>query len=301
MVRKKDGNDMPGKPQKPEPEAPALTASQRSLLQHSRKKTKVRIDGEDRMLSLQELLNHKRYQMALNGSSHHATGVARDIAAAEQLEQAELKQRADFGRWWKRRQQKQFDALKAAGESTDSVLPHPDDIETSFDQGYRVTGPLDEEELKQMRSFASMRDAALIQMALEDRLGPEAGDRPGLRNARGASAGALVEFYNSILPRRFQLSRNEILMRTMRFDAKSKRELLKLSHQAWRTAGRHLPRGFRFPTADRFLPLLARMHAFTRDEMRRCDNGFPSSLEEIAGELQEMLGLLKTPSETNFV
>lgn len=142
------------------------------------------------------------------------------------------------GNWIKAQQQAKLDEAAEAGIDPDTVLPHPDDIHVIEGEGYRITGPADETELDLIKARCARRDLFILQHVLEDRL----------RSAQGAnSALLLVQFMNHGLSELFRLSDTRLLLAIMRHERKTKRELLKEAHSAWRAIGRPKPRGWTLP------------------------------------------------------
>ena len=114
-------------------------------------------------------------------------------------------------------------------------LPHPDDVVLDPERGVRFVGPFTEEGRALIEENARVRDALIMQDALDWRL---AGKTDGI-NSLDQSGGALVlaHILNDALPERYRLSENLMIIRPSRYTAWSKRRLLKEVHRGWRSLG----------------------------------------------------------------
>ncbi len=56
---------------------------------------------------------------------------------------------------------------------------------------------------------------------------------------------------NNTLPKRLQITEGLLTLRMMKFEATSRRHLLKQVFQSWRVLGVHLPRGLPFPSLEK--------------------------------------------------
>ncbi|SEG79241.1 DNA methylase [Bosea lathyri] len=123
------------------------------------------------------------------------------------------------------------------GEPVPQPLPHPDDVIIEPGKRVRFTGPSNPEQAAEYETRCRFRDILIMQHVLDEKLLGE-----------GASTGAMLAAWvlNNCLPQRMRLCETNILMRVLRHQSTSKRELLKLVHQAWRAVGIDKPRGWVF-------------------------------------------------------
>lgn len=134
---------------------------------------------------------------------------------------------------------------KVKGGPPPTRLPHPDDVVIDFDKGVRIVGPRNAEELARLEGALKLRDVLIMQDELDRRA---VGD-PQSKDALDQSGSALVFAFviNQCAPKRFRLSDDHILFRSMRYAAMTKRVLLKELYRAWRTLGVSTRRGATFP------------------------------------------------------
>jgi hypothetical protein len=133
---------------------------------------------------------------------------------------------------------------EAKGEPPPVSLPHPDDVVIDYEKGVKFIGPFDEAGVARLNETLRLRDVLLMQDALDRRLMNENCedplDRPG-------SALAFALFHNNHVPDRFKLSDVQISIRMGRYQAMTKRTLLKEVYNAWRAMGARPRRGKTFP------------------------------------------------------
>lgn len=133
---------------------------------------------------------------------------------------------------------------EAKGEPPPASLPHPDDVVIDYEKGVKFIGPFDEAGVARLNETLRMRDVLLMQDALDRRLMNEDCedplDRPG-------SALAFALFYNNHVPDRFKLCDVRLQMLMCRYQAMTKRRLLKEVYNAWRAIGGRPRRGKTFP------------------------------------------------------
>ncbi len=142
-----------------------------------------------------------------------------------------------------------------------------------------------------MRRNCDKRDAAILQAALEERLGPAGGNcQNGSPDERwNASPLLMVSVFNDSLPKRFQKSDIHIALELMRYHAVSKRELLKLAHRKWTSLGRPKPRGWRMPPIQTVVATLERTLPVMMTVYHEVESGRLTSVPAIAVRLQTVL------------
>lgn len=242
-----------------------LTTLQESLLQEAAREVTVAIDGRSQAINLSQVLSRKLLQMAANGSVHAMSNAINELNVAQQLHQRKVEEDVDLGRRLKEHQHHLLATARATGADLDAVLPHPDDIIIEEGVGFEIVGPFDASELEAVKRDCGKRDAAILQAALESRLGPTGRTFEGDQANESPDAGALlmVHILNDALPKRFQKSDVQIALELMRHQGTPKLELLKLAYRKWASVGRPKPRGWRLPPLqnvlrqlDRGLPIL---------------------------------------------
>lgn len=108
----------------------------------------------------------------------------------------------------------------------------------------RFTGPVDEVGLDKLHQSCRLRDALMMQDALDQKLAATTGRTPG-------GALLLPHALNLQMPQRMQLSDAAMIWRLMGHEATAKRLLLNALFQAWQSLGFTVPRGWTFPSLDR--------------------------------------------------
>lgn len=229
-----------------------LTAFQKALLNESDSRIKVKIDGKETELTKNELAVRKLVQMAMNGSTHAMSNLLRELNRAQEIRQVKIDEQLEWGEKFKAMQQARLEALQKAGKSTDSVLPHPDDIVLDPKKGCRFIGPSNETELAAVMERVAFMETCMMQDELESRMGIHESEHM-------SGAFFLMELFNSSLPVRFRRDTVAIFMASWKYERLTKRELLKMCREAWRKRlGREVPRGFTLPS----MPFLAEAYKF---------------------------------------
>lgn len=168
--------------------------------------------------------------------------------ALARIERAQYEEARVIGKsheFWERYRDESWAAIaraKREGSPIPNPLPHPDDIVIEPSMRVRFEGPCDAEEAARYARTCELRDALVMQYALDERLDGE-----------GPPTGALLalDVLNRILPERMRLSDAALTYQLLRYEGMAKRELLKRVYRAWRALGTNLPRGWRFPSLER--------------------------------------------------
>lgn len=157
-----------------------LTPTQEELLRQTRKLIKVRQrDGSEQTTTVGDALTQKSIQTAASGSPHALNQVTQRMDAAEIAEAEMIKDKIDKGillRDYFQSQLEEFTASEREQRVSEEELnqrirdfyPHPDDI-IVHEKGYRLTGPYDEKSLKRYHYLMKIRDANILQHALDTR------------------------------------------------------------------------------------------------------------------------------------
>jgi hypothetical protein len=238
-----------------------LTPLQQALLKEAAREISIVSNGSAQTVRMDEVVTRKLMQMAANGGQHAISNAIYQINMAQRLNQQKIDEDVALGHNIRARQQHLLNEALKHGRDPDSVLPHPDDVHVEEGVGYALNGPIDEAELWKVRRDCEKRDAAILQAALEDRLGPLplAPGKAPFKQPADASALLMVHLLNDALPKRFQKSDLKMTMELMRYRGLTKRELLKLAHKRWAALGQPKPRGWRLPPPETVLSTLDRV------------------------------------------
>lgn len=268
-----------------------LTPMQEALLKEAAREITIASNGRTDTVRMDEVVTRKMMQMAANGGQHSISNAIYQINMAQRLRQKKADEDVAFGHHFKTHQQHLLDAARKRGQDLATVLPHPDDIVVEEGVGYALIGPIDEGELRRVKRDCAMRDAAIMQAALEGRLGPlppELATRSSDHPVH-ASALLLVQILNNTLPKRFRKTDLQIAMDLMQYAGVTKRELLKRSHQQWAALGQSKQRGWRLPpvetlmsAVERVLPAMIAVYPEVR--------AGKLSREAVAVKLERMIG-----------
>jgi hypothetical protein len=268
-----------------------LTPMQEALLKEAAREITISSNGRSDTVRMDEVVTRKMMQMAANGGQHSISNAIYQINMAQRLRQKKADEDVAFGHQFKTHQQHLLDAARKCDQDLDTVLPHPDDIVVEEGLGYTLIGPIDETELRRVKRDCDRRDAAILQAALEKRLGPLT---PGIgqelsNHPADASALLVAQVLNNALPKRFQKTDLQIALDLMQYKGVTKRELLKRSHQQWAALGKPKPRGSRFPSVETVISTLQRVLPAMSTLYPEVKSG-KLSVEAIAIKLQRMSG-----------
>lgn len=221
------------------PQNPLMSEHDRAVLAVGRRLAKVRIGGETREVSVHEAVAMRTSQSALEGNSHAQWLALKMFADAEHKAAAEKAAERRALKHLYLHQHRRLRAALAAGEPTDLILPHPDDIDFTSATGPAIRGPACVQEWQDTLTTARIRDAYLKQDAL---------DRALTQCRRKASfvpfdAASLATMINLSLPERLRLSDCDLVSRRMADAALPIRVLLKQCRAHWQAAGYDMPRG----------------------------------------------------------
>lgn len=216
-----------------------LTDVDRSFLSLSQQTTKVRIGGESQNMTILEAVTFRTAQTALEGNSH-AQWVFLDQTrdATRRTEEEKASQRATLADLFFA-QVRRIRAAESSGRPTDRILPHPDDIDYSIATGPAIRGPITAEDWADCLATVRLRDAWLVQDALDRAL---QGQR---RNPKHVpfDSGSIAMLIDHSLPRRLRLSDDEWVHRRWHLTHVPMRQILKDCRAAWLACGIDIPRG----------------------------------------------------------
>lgn len=216
------------------------------ILSESRRLITVREGDGTRQMSVEQAIIRSENNQAIKGNAYaQRNGLAR-IERARLAEAQEIAREHDIWRAYVERARARIAEAKAQGEAEPQILPHPDDVVIEFGKHVRFSGPINEEQLKQVLHTQRMRDHLILQDVLDERmwtkpLPADAKDGPG-----GAALFSLL--LDGTLPSRMRLSDTDRMLRRWRAERLSKRALLKAVFRGWRELGlRNIRRGKLFP------------------------------------------------------
>lgn len=254
-------------------DAPPLTIGMQPtkgfLLSEAKRPVRVREGDAYSEISAAHALVRAIFNTALKGHPYAQRTLVERLDRLEREEACEVAEEHAFWEEYQDRCRSHIKTARDAGEVVPAALPHPDDIVIEPGRRVRITGPLDEEEAAKFDDYCRLRDALILQDALDCKVfeakeGGQQTERPG-----GALLIAVV--MNGMMPKRLQTSDAVFTQRMMQHEASSRRQLLKLVFQSWRALGIDRPRGMPFPPLEQIRRALewrfALIAAFRRGEL----------------------------------
>jgi hypothetical protein len=225
---------------------PNLSLGEQSVhaatLRESKRLVSIRENGKTSQVTMADAIVQAQLASAAKG---HPIAQRDALARIERAQYEEARALAKSHEFWERYRDDGWAAIARAkrdGTPMPNPLPHPDDIVIEPGQRVRFEGPCNAEEAAQYAQTCELRDALVMQYALDERL-----------DGDGPTTGALLalDVLNRILPERMRLSDAALTYQLLRYEGMAKRELLTRVYRAWRALGANLPRGRRFPPLER--------------------------------------------------
>ena len=181
-----------------------------------------------------------------------------------------------------------------AGKDPLLFIIHPDDIVITEGVGWKIRGPVNEEELKDVLRRRKERDICVGQAMLEDRLATkeewsQAGD--DLKKQPGSLAWFLVHMIDSTLPLRFRLTTIDTIKFDRTYNRMTKRDMLKHMYKLWRSIGKPIPRGRRLPALHDTMPMINAIAGTAALAFKRDQAGNPMEVHEIAREMETRMNV----------
>lgn len=240
-----------------------LTELEEAILREGARKIAVRQDGTATEMPINEIIARKIAETAAKGSPQAQRLWAETYVGAELQRRAKIEDEIASWRDYQRREWARIAAARQAGTPIPEPLPHPDDL--AFDEaiGVRFTGPINAEEARITAETVHRRDLLLLQDALDARQQQE--EHGSVAEAAPTSAHLHATLANQSLPKRLQLSTDEMVSRRMAARLWPKRALLKALHQGWKREGSALPRGATLPPVEDTWESLALLGAILAD------------------------------------
>lgn len=205
------------------------------------KTVSIQKGGQTKTIPRREALATAVIKGALNGVAPTQRLAFEILAVAEREQARQLAREHEIFENYCLQCRAEITDAERKGEPVPQPLPHPDDIVIVPGKRVWFRGPFTPEELAKCQDTCTMRDTFIMQDALDRKLAGE-------NTMRSAMLCAMI--LNCHVPKRMQLSDNEILSRVWRYDVATKRDLLKQVRQAWQAVGRPKPRGWISPPQD---------------------------------------------------
>lgn len=177
----------------------------------------------------------------LKGNARYA-GLYNDmLRSANQARAREIREENEFWAKYRSDAYAELNRARAAGQPEPKLLPHPDDIAIDRHKGVTVRGPVDEEDDRKVQHTIKLCDVLLMQDELDRRVDVRLDGSP---LQEPGAAMVMFHFLQLTLPKRLQVSDNDLLFRIMKLGDVTKRDLLKRLYAGWRKVGMPRPRGY---------------------------------------------------------
>lgn len=205
-----------------------------------------------------------QFKSAMQGNAAAQRDSLASFAAAEAMEQTVLATEHRLMEEYVACCRRQTAEAKRRGDPLPEHLPHPDDVVIKPGQPVHIAGPVTPDQRDAVRLLEELRDALLLQCAMED----------SVRRKRSATQEEtatllMAMLINQRLPGRYCLDDGQLLARLAWCDmAMTQRQLLKAAFQAWRNIGIRLPRGTILPPRSH---LVARARQIIDGSASRCE------------------------------
>lgn len=247
----------------------SLTDFDRCVEAVSSQKISVKKNGQSEITTAIEAVLQKQFITAIGGSPHAQNQFLRNVQQTAETRRRIVDQEIAYWSEIKRRHQGVYAKYRAEFGQDPEVFPHPLDIQINYETGVTIAGPYNLQEYESMNKTRGTVDAWLLQDAL-DRA------RSGRRKRQDFVMGdalSMANLCNLTLPKRLQLSNDEMACRRMDLSHVSIRELLKEARAAWKGVGIHVPRGSYAPSTQMMSGLLKTVAEITRWQAgRQIDN-----------------------------
>lgn len=269
-----------------------LTPSEQERLSLLRRKQMVRGEGgKEEEITLSGAILRKAIQQALAGSVYAQRSVLMFLGEAEAVENAQLRESAEYWRQAKARWRRELEAWLEQGNSEDEFYPHPDDIVIGHDDSVRFLGPLDAEEMAKVSELERLRDVFLLQAKYEERAGvlTEAAQAEG-----GSSALLLAMIMNNALPQRLRWDDAPFMASYLSPTRwKTRRDAERAVQTAWQTVGVKAMRGTILPPLDKMRRFIEALKDLVQRCRREAMAGNDGASPELPGELAQLFEELR--------
>lgn len=205
------------------------------ILREAERLITVREGDRTRETTTIEAILRAQTKSAAGGNAYAQKHIIERYDRAARAKQADVAEFIAKAEGYIERCRSEIAEAEACGAPPPRLLPHPDDIVIDRETGVRILGPIDEDEAAKVEETCRMRDALLMQEALDHRLADEVramnpSYEPGLSLV-------FAQLLDRCVPPRMRLSDGEMLRRMERYEGTSKRALLKMVGQAWHAPG----------------------------------------------------------------
>lgn len=184
--------------------------------------TTVRMTGEQALIQSQ-------YKSALGGNVHATKDLLTRTERAGQNKQMRQAERANGWREYKAHYTAQLQKMRDQDEAFDEnqQLPHPDDVDISWDNVVTFKRPLDKDQLERCYETVKVRDTLILQAEF-DRCDTKEQTKYG-----PTGADVLAHLMNKALPERMKLTNFEWFDAMQDAESMTKRQLLKELLLSW--------------------------------------------------------------------
>lgn len=177
----------------------------------------------------------------LKGNARYAGLYDDMLRSANQAKAREIREENEYWATYRSDAYAELNRARAAGQPESKLLPHPDDIAIDRHKGVTVNGPIDEEDDRKVQHTIELCDVLLMQDQLDRRVGVCLDGNP---LQKPGAALLMFDLLQRTLPKRLQVSDNDLLFRIMKLGGVTKRDLLKRLYAGWRKVGMPRPRGY---------------------------------------------------------
>lgn len=205
----------------------------------------VREGTETRDMPIIDAVFRKQSATALGGNAYAQKHKIEQYKHAERERRQKIAKDIELYTYYVETRRAEIAEAKAKGQPHPDPLPHPDDVVIHPEKGVRFIGPFTEEGRAWVEENARVRDALIMQDALDWRMAGKVDSTDPLDQP--SSALAFAQGLNLCVPERYRLSELMMAIRMDRYRTWSKRKLLKEVYRAWRSLGVRVPRGRAFP------------------------------------------------------
>jgi len=218
------------------------------LLSEAKRPVQIRDGDGHSQISAVEGLIRAVFASALKGHPYAQRTLLEKLDRVEREEAREIAEEHAFWEDYQDHCRSRVGAVRETGEVIEPVLPHPDDVVIEPGRRVRFVGPLNEAQAVKFEEYCRLRDALILQDALDQKLSQASGTRRSAERPGGALLLAVV--INNLLPKRLQVAEGLLTRRMLQLEAASRRQLLKDAFQSWRVLGVSRQRGLPFPSLD---------------------------------------------------
>jgi Family of unknown function (DUF5681) len=235
---------------------------QQLVLDAMRRKLTVKDAEGSREITVLQAVIRKQQQTALNGNPQAQRDILDRTERAMAAEQREIESINESALRYQAAIRAKIETASVAGQRITEYLPHPDDIIVRPGRRIEFIGPVCEVELAAVRKHVALRDALLLQAAMEEKLCPDDDALPVVNRRRSALGCAFL--LNTYLPVRFRMEDEDFMIALYRNLHIPKVRLLKEVRRTWRGFGVKVQRGRVLPEIGAMGDRLGELSHFAR-------------------------------------